>query len=339
MIIKNASKSTLKKITILLFCLIFLLSALMTGYAQKKEIIEFKLAHCQNEGGAYSIFARKFIELVKEKSEGQIIGTEYPSMVLGAEREVAEGVQLGTIEVTNITVAPLSNFVPQLQVLDLPFVFATPEEAYKKIDGPLGDKLLELINQAGFKALVFTDCGGRHLTTRAKPIYKKDDLKGLKMRVMEIPLHIETYRLLGCNPTVIGFSELFTALQQGVVDGMDMPISLIWRENFYEAQKYLMLTNHFFAFSVMIVNPDFWNKLLPEQQRFFLEAAKEAKLYQRQQVKKLDSDCLDLLKTKSDLEIIPSEDIDLESFRNAVGPVYKEYEDIIGKDLIDLVLQ
>lgn len=351
MIEKSKLKRIRQQIIASFMVVVFLLAILVSGCShkdvssdssdktKKEDIIEFKFAHCQNEGMPYSILAKKFIELVKEKSEGKIIGKEYPAMVLGAEREMAEGVQMGTIEIANITVAPLSNFAPQLQVLDLPFVFETPEDAHKKIDGPLGKKLTEILDNRGFKTLGFTESSGRHLTTNTKPVYKAGDLKGMKIRVMEIPLHIDTYTLLGSDPTVINFGELFTALQQGVVDGMDMPINLIWGQRFYEVQKYLMLTNHFYCHSVMLASPTFWEKLTPEQQQIFIEAAEEARLYQREQIKKLDAECLDNIKSKSSMEIISTDKIDIKSFREAVRPVYEKYEDVVGKDLLNLVLE
>ena len=304
--------------------------------AAAQPVIKYKISHTHPDGQTYSIFAKKFMESFEKKTGGSVVGTEYPEGVLGSERANAEGLLAGTIEVTFITSAALCNWAPKLQVLDLPFLYNSREIAQAKIDGPLGGEMVKALDAVGFKSILFSDLGGRFFTTSKLPIYKVSDLAGLKMRTMESTIQLATYTLMGANPTPLPATELFLALQQKTVDGMDMILSLIWGQKFHEVQNYMTLSNHFYAFYTMIVNPAFWNKLSPEQQTALVEAAEEAKLHTRAEVTRIDAEYLTLLETQSKLKIVYPEEIDYESFKTAVAPIYEQFEPEIGAELLSL---
>ncbi len=322
-------------------CVALLLTAALTVFLAgaaagpaEAQTIEYKISHTHPDGQTFSIFSKKFMEVLKEKTGGAVVGTEYPDGVLGSERANAEGLLAGTLEVTFITTAALCNWAPKLQILDLPFLYNTREAAVEKIDGPLGAEMVKALDAAGFKAILFSDLGGRFFTNSKLPIRKAGDMTGLKMRTMESTIQFETYRLLGVNPMPLAYTELFLALQQKTIDGMDMIMNLIWGQKFYEVQKYMTLSNHFYAFYAMAVNPTFWNRLSPEQQKAVVEAAEEAKQHTRVEVARMDDEYLKLLEDETDMEIVYPDDIDFDSFRTAVAPIYDQFEPEIGADLL-----
>src|SRR3712207_4819177 len=176
-----------------------------------------------HSGNAVDAFAKE----IEARTGGRYKIQNFYSSALGAERESVEAVQLGTLDLTLTSTGPLPNFVPEIAILDIPFLFRDYAHARAVLDGPIGDELLKKFESKGIKALAWGENGFRHMTNSKRPINAPEDVKGLKMRTVENPVHIQAFKALGINPTPMAFSEVFTALQQGTVDGQENPLSVI----------------------------------------------------------------------------------------------------------------
>jgi TRAP-type transport system periplasmic protein len=292
------------------------------------------LGHLQGGDHPYQKGAEKFKQIVEEKSQGKIKINIFPSSQLGNGRDEIEGLQLGTIQFHIGSVAPVANFAPKLNVLSLPYLFQSREQAIKVLDGDLGKELSSDLEKKGIINLMFWENGFRHLTNNVKPIKTAADVKGLKIRVQESPAYISFVKALGATPTPIPFGELYTAMEQKVVDGQENPLAQIATNKFNEVQKYLTLDGHTYDAAVFLVSKAAFDKLPPDLQQVVKDAAKEAGDYERQVSKDLDAKFLKQLK---DGGMQVEEHPDIASFQKAVEPVYKEMESTIGKDLIDKI--
>ena len=260
----------------LLACAAAVLSIAMWTPTAANAAIELKLGHvCPATGDRLEQAAQVFKKYVEEKTGGEIVVKTFPASQLGGEREMLESIQMGTLECGTITNAPFSNFLKETLVFDIPFVFSKAEHAHRVLDGEFGQYLLGLVEKRmGVKALVFGENGLRHFTTTKVAAHTPKDLAGLKLRVMENPVHMEMIRGLGAIPTPMAFAELYTALAQGVVDGQENPIALNQSMRFYEVQKYMIKTGHLYAPYIFVLSNDFYNSLSEKHQQIILDGAK-----------------------------------------------------------------
>lgn len=302
------------------------------GSSAETQII-YKVAHATATDHPYHTGLMKFDELLREKSNGRIGLEIFPSAQLGSERETIEGVQMGTIDMTLVSTAPLSGFSDSFLLVDLPFIFTSREHAYAVLDGEIGQKMFADLEGKGIKGLVYFENGFRNITNSKHPIVHPEDLKGVKIRTMENPIHIDAFRALGANPTPIAFGELFTALQQKTVDAQENPLALIYSSKFHEVQNYLSLTGHFYAPASLLMNEDQWNSLSAEDQELLMQCAHEAKDWQRAAVRAMDEDVLEKFK-EAGLQV---SEVDPFEWQKAMEPVYEKWQDTIGKDLIEQV--
>jgi tripartite ATP-independent transporter DctP family solute receptor len=307
---------------------------LLTGTLMAAEVT-LKLGHIADPQNPYAQGAQKFADLVAEKSGGTIKVEVYPSSQLGNQRDLVEGLTLGTLDLTMTSTAVLGNFHPQIAVFDLPFIFRDREHAFKALD-TVGMEISKDLEEKGMKVLAFYENGVRNMTNNIRPIRVPEDMKGLKIRVMEQPIYIAMMKALGANPTPMAFGELFTALQKGVVDGQENPAAHIYTKRFFEVQKYISLTEHTYSAEPLVVSMITWNKLTPEQQTIIQEAAKEACDWQRQLAIDLENGYWDKIRESGKSEIIT--DVDKEAFREATAPVWKDFEDQVGKENIEAIV-
>lgn len=303
-----------------------------SGDKKDDEVYKIILGHVQPAESSHQKTSEKWKELVEEKSNGRIKVEIYPAGQLGDERALIEGLQMNTVQVA-ISGGVLPTIEPKFGVVDLPFIFDDPEDAHQKLNGELGQKLFDLLPKHGLKGLAWTEVGMRHLTNSVKPVRSAEDLKGLKIRTPENQVYLETFKSLGANATPIAFTELFTALEQKVVDGQENPINLIHSSKFYEVQKYLSLTGHFYGTGPLIMSLKFYESLPEDLQKVIDEASKETLEYQYKFIAEEEEKLLKELE-EAGMEII--RDVDKESFRKLVEPVYKKFEQEIGKELLDL---
>lgn len=214
-------------------------------------------------------------------SGGQLKLEIYPNQQLGSEREVLELLQIGTLDMTKVSVATLENFAPKTRILGLPYLFSDRRHAYAALDGPIGQELLDDGLEYWLKGLGFYDAGYRSFYSMHKPIDAPDDLKGLKVRVMESVTAINMIRSMGGAPTPISWGELYTSLQQGVVDAAENNPPSFYLARHYEVCKYYSLDEHTFSPDVLIAGTRFWETLGPQQQGWIRQAAQESIGYQR----------------------------------------------------------
>ena len=247
------------------------------------------------------------------------------------ERASVEAIQLGTLDVTNTSTGPVSNFVPEVGIVDIPFLFRDYDHARRVLDGPIGQDILAKFPSKGIIALAWTENGFRHLTNSRRPVVKPDDVKGLKVRTMQNPVHIQAFQSIGVQPTPMAFSELFTSLQQGVVDGQENPIPVILSSKFAQVQKHLSLTGHVYSPSLLLMSPKLWNSLSEADKAHFREAAKVGSAAQRKKVN--DDENAGIAQLKSDgMEVVTN--VDGQAFRNAMTPVWSEFAKKYGADNI-----
>lgn len=310
--------------------LVFLLTS--TLFAAE---VTLKLGHIADPKNPYAQGAQKFADLVKEKSGGTMEVKVYPSSQLGNQRDLVEGLTLGTVDMTLTSTAVLGNFHEQVAVFDLPFIFRNRSHAFKALD-TVGMEIAKGLEPKGLKVLAYFENGVRNMTNNVRPIRKPEDMKGLKIRVMEQPIYIAMMKALGANPTPMAFGELFTALQKGVVDGQENPAAHIYTKRFFEVQKYISLTEHTYSAEPLVISMITWNKLTPEQQKILQEAANEAKDWQRQLAIDLEQGYWDKIRESGKCEIIT--DVDKEAFRKATKPVWKQFESKVGKENIEAIV-
>ena len=305
-----------------------LMSAAMAQQITMRNSIS--VAQNSHQGEAIDTLARE----VEKRTNGRIRIQNFYSGSLGGERESIEAVQLGTQELATSSTGPVPNFVPEARILDVPFLFRDKAHARAVLDGPIGQELLTKFEPKGFKALAWGENGVRHMTNSKRPVNAPDDLKGLKMRTMENPVHVAAYKSLGIVTTPMAFPEVFTALQQGTVDGQENPLSVIMAANFDQVQKHLTLTGHVYSPVVIVMNKGVWDKLSAGDKQIFLDSAKEAVKANRARVDKDDANGVAELRRKG-MNIV--ENVDKTKFIATMGPAMAEFEKQFGKANLDRI--
>lgn len=295
---------------------------------------DIKLAHVVNENDAFHVCALKFKEVVEAESGGELTVSIYPNAQLGDERNLLESMRMGVVDSAIITGGPIMNFMPKFGVFDLPFLFSTPEQAYRVLDGETGKKMLEEMAQHGWKGLAYGERGFRNLTNSKHPVSTPEDMKGLKIRLMQNPVYVDSFRALGANAVPMAWTEALTALQQGAIDGQENPLNVIVSFNLFESQKYLAITRHAYAPNVIMMSMKTWEKLSPELQSIVQDAAVKAAEANRTYDNEKEAEWLQFLKDKG-MEVTTP---DTASFREAVKPVYEKYEEEFGKELVEAIL-
>jgi TRAP-type transport system periplasmic protein len=292
--------------------------------------ISISIPQNSHQGVAIDTFAKE----VEKRTEGRYkIQTFYASS-LGAEREATEAVQLGTQELTFTSTGPVPNFVPEVKILDVPFLFRDYAHARAVLDGPIGQELLQKFEARGIKALAWGENGFRHMTNSKRSVSTPEDLRGLKMRTMENPVHVQAYKGFGIVPTPMAFSEVFTALQQGTVDGQENPLSVITSAKFEQVQKYLTLTGHVYSPGLFLMNKAAFDKLSAADKTAFLEAAKEGVKANRMRVDSDERIAVADLRAKG-MTVV--DQVDKARFQSVLTPVYAEFEKQFGKANLDRI--
>ncbi len=297
--------------------------------------LDIKLAHVVNEQDSFHLAATKFKELVEKYTNGEVKVTIFPNAVLGDERTLLERMKMGIVDAGVITSGPFVNFVPRFGIVDLPFLFRDPEHAYKVLDGPIGEQLFAELESQGWKGIAWAERGFRNLTNNKKPVNKPEDIAGLKIRLMQNPIYVDSFKALGANAVPMAWTEALTALQQHTIDGQENPLNVIVSFKLYESQKYLAITRHAYAPAPIIMSMMTWKKLTPAQQAAVLKAGREAAQYERDYNNQNEDVWLKELASKGMIITKP----DLTAFLQAVKPVYDQYAEKFGKDLVNAILQ
>lgn len=293
------------------------------------------VGHTLSPESHYGVGARAFIAALEEASGGAFTGEEAPAGQLGGERDMIEGLQIGSLDIVITSTGPLGNFVPQVYALDLPFLFRDYDHARTVLDGEIGQELLAEIGENDLVGLAWSENGFRHVTNSQRPIETPADLDGLKLRTMENRVHMAAFEGMGAAPTPMAFPELFTALQQGVVDGQENPITVITASKFWEVQNFVSLTGHVYSPAVILASPILFDGLSEEEQGWFMEAAQASAAATRGEVSRLEEAGVELLRANG-MEVLT--DIDKSPFAAlAAESSYSVYTDQYGSEMVERI--
>lgn len=277
-----------------------------------------------------------FKPYIEEKSNGKIIVEVYNNGVLGGDRQLFEALQINTVQASAGPLSVLANFDDKFGAADLPYLFNNKEDAYAALDGEFGDLMKKDLPKEGMRALAYFENAFRNLSNSQKPIESLDDLNGLKIRVMESPVHIATFKALGANPTPMAFNELYTALQQGTVDGQDNGIVLTYTTKLYEAQKYYTISQQCYAACSVVVSEKFWQNLTPELQKVVEDGSYYFAENQRRLNTEMEEEYLNKMK-EAGLEVNELSESAVEEFKAATQPVWDEMAPAIGEEMMEAV--
>lgn len=309
------------------------LCAIGTVSAQEK----LRIAGNFTDKHSSSIAIEQFKKDVEAATGGKVVIETFPNMQLGGAQENVTQTRAGTIFGTWVGMAFLSRTVPELEAVSLPFLFPSREVAYKVMDGPIGDLIDQKLEDKGFIALGFMELGARQVTNSVRPIKTAADLKGLKIRLQPNETHLATFRALGANPQAMDIREVYSAMEQKVLDGHENPYNLIFDSRFFEVQKYVSNTAHFFDFIAVVANRKKFQALSPEHQKAIKTAMDKAVATQRVEAAKADAAALaELQKKGMQYDAMPP--AEREVMRKATAGVVDEVKKRVGADLVDRVL-
>jgi len=309
--------------------LFFALGLAASAAAQAQTVL--KIGYTATNDSHYGTAANVFGEELAKRTNGRYKLQQFPSSALGGEREMIEAVQLGSQDMVITSTGPVGNFVPETRVFDIPFLFRDYDHARKVLDGQIGQDALAKFPPKGLVALVWMENGFRHLTNSKQPITGPENLKGMKIRTMENKVHMEAFKTLGALPTPMAMNELFTALQQGTVDGQENPIPVILSNKLYTVQKHLTLDGHVYSPALLIISPTVWSKVSDADKKAFLEAAKVAVAANRKRVNDDEANGIATIKAAG---VSVVEKVDITRFQTAVAPAYVVYAKEFGADRI-----
>jgi TRAP-type transport system periplasmic protein len=306
----------------------FIALALVATAASTMSQTTLKLGHPQSSTSAFHVGAQAFADEFAKLTNNRYKVSVFPSGALGGEREMVESVQLGTLDLVVTSTGPVGNFVPETLITDIPFLFRDYEHARKTLDGQIGQDLLSKFPAKGIVALTWAENGFRHLTNSKRAVNTPEDMKGLKLRTMENPVHMTAFRALGASPAPMAFTELFTALQQGTVDGQENPIPVITSSKFGQVQKNLSLTGHVYSPALILASLQMVNGLSAADKKALQDAAKFGAQAMRKRVNEVESSGVAELKAMG-VNVVT--DVDKSKFQTALAPAYAEYAKRFGE--------
>ena len=252
---------------------------------------------------------------------------------LGGERDYIEGMMLGSIQMAQVSTAPVAGFVPEFDLFSLPYLLRDTDHFKAVVTGPVGAQFSDLAEQRGMKILAWFDNGYRNVFNKVRPVVTPEDMSGLKIRVMESPLMVNTVNAMGGSATPMSYSELYTALEQGVLDGGENAPGNVLNDRFYEVSKYFSMTQHFRPPGIVAVSMSTWNGLTDEQKQVMIEEGARLQDYEIALTAEVGAAAIEELKAKG-MEV---NDVDVEAFRARMGPVYEDFKAKHGPDLLEAV--
>ena len=313
----------IKKLFFLTLTFILIFSVSASAQAPQKESVTLKISNVIEEGGILSPWYKVLVQSAREKSKGTLNIQVYWNSQLGGEREALEALKLGNIDMQVVTGAVLSVFIPQFKTFELPFLVPSIEAWDKFWRSPIAKEIYASGEKSGIKVLTSSLYSFRFVTNNVRPITKASDFKGIRMRTMQVPMHLDTMKALGASATPIPFPELYTALQTGVVEGQVNPYDVISERKLWEVQKYLSEVPLFISSDHWVVGVKTWNKLSSDHKKLLLDLAREFEPY----YEKIGADGENVAKNRA-LEIGKmkfNKADDLSTFIAAVKPVYDQF--------------
>lgn len=276
-------------------------------------------------------------QYVEENGDGSLTIEVLANSQLGGEREMFEGQQLGTVDMSVISNAVVSNFIPACGMLDLPFLFDDYQMAVDFLTGDIGQAVMDAYDGSGVKALGMCINGFRQLVTVGTPVYGPEDMKGMKIRCMENAIYLGTYQAIGANPLPMAWSEVITALQQKTVQGLDGGVSVFYSSGFGDILDYVTLTNQFCAANTVTISESIWNNLSENQQKLLSDAVKWACAEELAVQGENDAEKINLLEEQG-VTIIREDQVDYDAFRAVLDNFYEEQKPTVGAEYVDMIL-
>ena len=312
--------------------LMFAIAFASTAFAE----VSLSLGHIVKPDGPVAIAAVRFAKLVEERTNSEVKIEVYDSGTLGGQRDLLEGLQIGTVDLTLSSPAVMSALTPHVSVLDLPYIFKDSQHAYRILDGEIGQEIFKEGEQHGYIYINSWENGFRHTTNNKHEIKTPEDFHGLKIRVPESKVYLEMIRALGGNPTPMAFGELFGSLQNGTVDGQENPISQTYSSHFHEVQKFMTLDGHIYACNPLLISKIAKDKLTDEQYKILVDTANEVRDWQRELTANSETEMMKDMETHG-MKITTLTPEEKQKFIDTVSPVWAMFEDTIGEDLINKV--
>lgn len=309
-----------------------LFAALAFGGTTIHAQTTIKIGYAVSNNSHYGAGADAFCATLEKDSAGRYKCHQFPNATLGNEREMVESAQIGALDVAFVSSGTVGNFVPDIRVLDIPFLFRDSAHAHHTLDGKIGQDLLAKFPSKGLIAMAWGENGFRHITTNHKAINRPADLANVKLRTMENRVHIESFKALGALPTPMAWPEVYTALQQGTIDGQENPLSILVTSKLWQVQTHLALTAHIYSPTLLIASPATWNKLDKNDKEVFQRAAKAAAAAQRARVSDEAKTAVALLE-KEGMTVTQPESAE---FQAALASTFNKFASTYGKSLTDI---
>jgi len=310
-----------------------LLACLSTVPAVAQTKLQIRLGHVLAESHSWHIAGKGFASDVNAGTEGRVNVQVFPSGQIGSEKDVIEGLQVGTVQGGIIGSGSFQAIEPKLGIVELPYAWPTREKAFAAFDGELGSELEKLLQAKNIVVLAWWENGYRHITTKKAPVTKPEDLKGVKIRVTPDKVRLDTFRALGAEPAPGAFGELYSALQQGVFDAQENPLSIIDSASFADVQKYTSLTGHVWGAACLSISKRVWDQISPADQKVVRAAAAKWRDEQRKMITASDQELIAKLSAKG----MTVSKVDPTPFIAAVQPVWKSQEAVYGPALLQLL--
>jgi TRAP-type transport system periplasmic protein len=314
---------------------LLLAAACVPAIAQNKTVIKIGWTTADGAQDPYAIGARAFKTAVERNSRGTMEVQLFPNRQLGDERQMLEGMRFGTVDAGVITNAVIAQVEPSFQVNDLPFLYANEAQAQKVLDGKVGTELAKRLEKKGVVALGYMEGGFRNMINNKRPVNTPADVQGVKYRVMQNPVFIDMFNSMGGAAVPMAWGETFTAVQQGTIDGLEIPVAVIEANKYFEVTKFLSLTNHTYSMIGLLMSKRSLDKLSPEQRAVVLESARSATAVQRQVTGADVSKIIAGLQT-SGMKV--NNVADIAPFRKSVAPVYEKFRKSDSGPLLDMAL-
>jgi tripartite ATP-independent transporter DctP family solute receptor len=293
----------------------------------------FRLSTAGATGHPSIAGGEKLGELVSQKSGGKMTVKVFAAGVLGGDVQALSAVQGGTIDFTVMNSGILQTQVKEFAIFDFPFLFLSGKQADSVLDGPFGKKMADMLPEKGLVNLAYWELGFRQLTNSKRPVKSLEDIAGLKIRVIQSPIYLDTWSALGANPVPMPFTEVYTALEQKVIDGQENPFSVIQTSKFNEIQKHLAVTNHMYNPQSLLMSKKVWDRLTKDEQKILLDSAKEATVVQRKFARDAaDQSIVELKKTMEVTTIAPAE---IAKIQAKLKPVIDKYSANVGPELVN----
>ena len=308
---------------------------ILSGCAEKNdETIKLQFGHALSEGTAASDLINEMAENVVEQTDGRVEIDVYSNSQLGSETEMLEQIQMGSMQSAAIMVGTMQSLDMRMAIEDLPYMWKSIDHARAAYDSEFGDALASIMDEQGMKKIGYLEWGLRHITNNKKPIVHPEDMDGLKIRVAQSKLRVDTFEEVNALPTAMAFSEVYGALQQGALDAQENPLANIVAPRFDEVQKYLSLTGHFYNTIMMVVDNDTWDEISAEDQQIILDES--SRISKEVQVRNDEAD-MAYIEELEEKGMIVNDDVDSQAFREKVLPVYDQWEtNHFGEELMDV---